>query len=177
MASLDPLCCHFALAKNLAERKMTCGVEARDKLLMDTIEAKQEETFEKKEGLAETDKGKKTLKSVLRLVRTEVESCGLHGFWRLEIASKSSGVIGGFFRIEDAMFTFIVDKKKKKKNQTALTVEKLGKGCEGNVCREYPIFCSLVDAQQQGAKFFCFTFPLRCAACRSGGKEARSEHC
>ena len=88
MSAVDPLCCHFALAKNLAERKMTCGVEARDKLLMDTIEAKQEEIFEEKEGLAETDKGKKTLKTVLKLVRIEVEvlqkSCGLHGFWRLE---------------------------------------------------------------------------------------------
>ena len=173
MAALDPLCCHFALAKNLAERKMTCGVEARDKLLMDTMEAKQEEIFEEKEGLAETDKGKKALRSVLKLVRTEVENlqenCDLHGFWRLEIVSKSSGVIGGFFRIEDSMFGFLVDKKKKK-----LTVEKLGKyEPEGNVCRDYPIFCTLFGAQRQGAKFFCFTFPLRCAACRGGGKEAR----
>ena len=169
MAALDPLCCHFALAKNLAERKMTCGVEARDKLLMDTMEAKQEEIFEEKEGLAETDKGKKTLKSVLKLVRTEVENlqenCSLHGFWRLEIVNKSSGVIGGFFGVEDTIFSFLVDKKKK--NQMALTVEKQGKYELGKYER------SLLDAQSQGAKFFYFTFPLRCAACRGGGKEAR----
>ena len=29
----------------------------------------------------------------------------------------------------------------------------------------------------QGAKFFCFTFPLRCAACRGGDKEERLESC
>ena len=41
MAALDPLCCHFALAKDLAEKKMPCGVGARDKLLMDAIEARR----------------------------------------------------------------------------------------------------------------------------------------
>ena len=151
MSAVDPLCCHFALAKNLAERKMTCGVEARDKLLMDTIEAKQEEIFEEKEGLAETDKGKKTLKTVLKLVRIEVEnlqkSCDLHGFWRLEIVNKSSGVIGGIFRIEDSMFSFLVDKKKK--SQMGLTVQKHGNGCKGDVRKEYPAFCNLLKAQSQ----------------------------
>ena len=62
---MDPLCCHFALAKNLAERKMACGVDARDKLLMDTIEAKQVEIFDEKEGrLAETDKEWNILRAV-----------------------------------------------------------------------------------------------------------------
>ena len=94
MERLDHLCCLFALAKNLAEEKMPCGVDARDKLLMDTIEAKQEEIFERKEGLAKMDKEKKTLKSVLKLVRAEVEKLKhLHGFWRLEIVRKSSGAV------------------------------------------------------------------------------------
>ena len=179
MAAPDPLCCHFALAKNLAEKKMPCGVDARDKLLMDTIEAKQEEIFEEKQGrLAETDKEKKTLTAVLKSVRTEVENLkqgsDLHGFWRLEIVRKSSGIIGGLFRIEDTLFTFMLDKKKKKKNQVAITVEKVGKTNEeeGNICKQYPIFCTLFDAQ---LRHFCFTFPLRCAACRGGGKEARLE--
>ena len=128
MAALDPLCCHFALAKDLAEKKMPCGVGARDKLLMEAIEAKQEDIFQEKQGrLAETDKEKKALKSVLKLVRTEVENLNpsLHGFWRLEIIGKSSGIIGGIFRLEDNMFTFLVDKKKK-----ALTIEKLESGGE-----------------------------------------------
>ena len=34
----DPLCCHFALAKDLAEKKMDPGVRARDKLLLDVVE-------------------------------------------------------------------------------------------------------------------------------------------
>ena len=181
MAAPDPLCCHFALAKNLAEKKMPCGVDARDKLLMDTIEAKQEEIFEEKQGrLAETDKEKKTLTAVLKSVRTEVENLkqgsDLHGFWRLEIVRKSSGIIGGLFRIEDTLFTFMLDKKKKKKNQVAITVEKMGKlkELEGkpNISISLSIF---FDAERQGAKSFCFTFPLRCAACRGGGKEARLE--
>ena len=185
MAALDPQCCHFALAKSLAEKEMPCGVNARDRLLMDTIEAKQEEIFEEKEGrLAETDKEKKILKAVLKSVRNEVEnlkqdcdSCeGLHGFWRLEIVKKSSGIIGGLFRIEDTTFSFLLDKKKRKKNQVALTVEK-SCGADKNgrsICELYPIFCSMMDAHmRQGAKSFCFTFPLRCAACRGGGKEAR----
>ena len=183
MAAPDPLCCHFALAKNLAEKKMPCGVDARDKVLMDTIEAKQEEIFEEKQGrLAETDKEKKTLTAVLKSVRTEVENLkqgsDLHGFWRLEIVRKSSGIIGGLFRIEDTLFTFMLDKKKKKKNQVAITVEKVGKTNEDerNICKQYPTYCTLFDATvRQGAKSFCFTFPLRCAACRGGGKEARLE--
>ena len=180
MAAPDPLCCHFALAKNLAEKKMPCGVDARDKLLMDTIEAKQEEIFEEKQGrLAETDKEKKTLTAVLKSVRTEVENLkqgsDLHGFCRLEILKKSSGIIGGIFKIEDTLFTFMLDKKKKKKNQVAITVEKMGKlkELEGkNISISLSIF---FDAERQGAKSFCFTFPLRCAACRGGGKEARLE--
>ena len=178
MAALDPLCCHFALAKDLAEKKMPCGVGARDKLLMDAIEAKQEEIFQKKDGrLAETDKEKKALKSVLKLVRTEVENLNqnLHGFWQLEIIKKSNGIIaGGVFRLEDTTFTFLVDKKKK-----ALTIEKLESGGErndGDIKAKYPIFCTLMDAQRQGGKNFCFTFPLRCAACRGGGKKDRLEN-
>ena len=176
MAALDPLCCHFALAKDLAEKKMPCGVGARDKLLMDAIEAKQEEIFQKKDGrLAETDKEKKALKSVLKMVRTEVENLNqnLHGFLQLEIIKKSSGIIGGVFRLEDTMFTFLVDKKKK-----ALTVEKLESGGpnEGNIKNQYPIFCTLMDGLARSGKNFCFTFPLRCAACRGGGKEDRLEH-
>ena len=179
MAALDPQCCHFALAKSLAEKKMPCGVNARDKLLMDTIEAKQVEIFDEKEGrLAETDKEKKILRAVLKSVRTEVENCkqgcDLHGFCRLEIVRKSSGIIGGIFRIEDALFSFLVDKKTKKKNQVALTVEKVEKGT-GNTCKLYPTLCSLFDANLQGANHFCFTFPLRCAGCRGGDKEARLE--
>ena len=181
MAAPDPLCCHFALAKNLAEKKMPCGVDARDKLLMDTIEAKQEEIFEEKQGrLAETDKEKKTLTAVLKSVRTEVENLkqgsDLHGFCRLEILKKSSGIIGGIFKIEDTLFTFMLDKKKKKKNQVAITVEKMGKlkELEGNISISYSLSI-FFDAERQGAKSFCFTFPLRCAACRGGGKEARLE--
>ena len=181
MAAPDPLCCHFALAKNLAEKKMPCGVDARDKLLMDTIEAKQEEIFEEKQGrLAETDKEKKTLTAVLKSVRTEVENLkqgsDLHGFCRLEILKKSSGIIGGIFKIEDTLFTFMLDKKKKKKNQVAITVEKMGKlkELEGNISISISLSI-FFDAERQGAKSFCFTFPLRCAACRGGGKEARLE--
>ena len=188
MAVPDPLCCHFALAKNLAEKKMPCGVEARDKLLMEAIEAKKEGIFGEQEGrlVAETDKEKKNLTAVLKSVKTEVENlkqgCDLHGFWRLEIVRKSSGIIGGIFRIEDTMFTFVVDKKKKKKNQVEITVEK-SCGAEekpnaGNIRKQFPIFCTVMGAQlQQGAKSFDFTFPLRCAACRGGGKKARLEHC
>ena len=170
MAAPDPLCCHFALAKNLAEKKMPCGVDARDKLLMDTIEAKQEEIFEEKQGrLAETDKEKAFLKAVLKSVRTEVENlkqgCDLHGFWRLEIMRKSSGIIGGLFQIEDTLFTFLVDKKKKKKNQVALTVEKVGKKSEHEVNisqLQYPISFTLWDHLRQGAWASASLFP--CAA-------------
>ena len=44
----DPLCCQYALAKDLAKKKMDPGVRARDKLLLDAIEDKQREIF--KEG-------------------------------------------------------------------------------------------------------------------------------
>ena len=156
---MDPLCCHFALAKDLAEKKMPCGVGARDKLLMDAIEAKQEEIFQKKDGrLAETDKEKKALKSVLKLVRTEVENLtDLHGFWRLEIIKKSSGIIGGVFRLEDTTFTFLVDKKKKK----AISVEKLERGGsnEGNIKEQYPIFCPGAEWQEL---LLHFPTALRC---------------
>ena len=152
MAAADPLCCHFALAKNLAEKKMTCGVEARDKLLMDAIEAKQEGIFANKEGLAETDKGKKILKSVLKLVRIEVENleknCDLHGFWQLGILNKSSGVIGGVLMIEDSQFSFLVDNKKKK-YQMGLTMQKLDNGFKGEYRKEYPAFCNMLTAQSQ----------------------------
>ena len=146
MAALDPLCCHFALAKDLAEKKMPCGVGARDKLLMDAIEAKQEEIFQEKQGrLAETDKEKKALKAILKLVRTEVENLNqnLHGFWQLEIIKKSNGIIaGGVFRLEDTTFTFLVDKKKK-----ALIVEKLecGVSNEGNIMMS----CHDLDVKKQ----------------------------
>ena len=60
----DPLCCHYALAKDLGEKKMDTGVRARDKLVMDAIEAKQRDIFLKRDGLAETDKEKKKLRSL-----------------------------------------------------------------------------------------------------------------
>ena len=72
MAAEPPLCCHSALASNLSSRQLCPGVRARDKLLLDLIEEKQEKIFEekfvkisKKEHLAVTDKGKKELKTVL----------------------------------------------------------------------------------------------------------------
>ena len=99
----DPLCCHYALAKDLAERKMDPGVRARDKLLLDAIEDKQREIFKERDGLAETDKERKVLRTVLRLVRSEVEnierSRKLHGLASLEILTKNNGIIGGSFQI------------------------------------------------------------------------------
>ena len=169
----DPLCCHFELARNLSSKELCSGVRARDKLLWDVIEDKQEKIF-MEEGLAATDKGKKELKTLLGLVRREVEkekeSCGQHGFVKLQLMTKSGSVIGGFFRIGKALVPFIVDKKKKK-NKMAITVERdLMKGIQ--------IMKSLVDAAAyQGAKGFVFTFPLRCTSCQPRLKEARYQHC
>ena len=92
-------------------------MEARDKLLLDVIEDKQEKIFEK-EGLAATDKGKKELKLLLVLVRREVENCGLHGLVELFIVSKNGSIFGGTFSTVDAVFSFIVDKKKTKKKMS-----------------------------------------------------------
>ena len=120
----DPMCCHFAIARNLSSKQLSPGVEARDKLLLEMIEEQQEKIF-KKEGLAATDKGKKELKTVLGLVRSEVESCAQHGLLKLVILTKNGGIIGGIIYIggaEFSGFSFIVDKKKKK-NKVAITVQ------------------------------------------------------
>ena len=116
----DPMCCHFALARNCAKKKICPGVRARDKLVWDMIEDKQEKIFTK-EGLAETDKGKKELKTLLGLVRREGEKEKM-SVGQLQLMTKSGSVIGGFFRIGQALFSFIVDKKKKK-NKVAITVQ------------------------------------------------------
>ena len=181
----DPLCCHFALAKDLAEKKMDPGVRARDKLLLDVVEDKQKEIFKEMHGLAETDKERKILRSVLRLVRIEVEnickSRNIHGFWRLEILTKNSGIIGGTFRVEDTMFCFLLDKKRKKQSQLTITLEELKKvkGPRKDPKKENPIFCHFMETGWRGracgrtAPDYCFTFPLRCAACLDGAKEPR----
>ena len=182
----DPLCCHFALAKDLAEKKMDPGVRARDKLLLDVVEDKQKEIFKEMHGLAETDKERKILRSVLRLVRIEVEnickSRNIHGFWRLEILTKNSGIIGGTFRVEDTMFCFLLDKKRKKQSQMKITLEELKqvKGPRKDPKKENPIFCHFMETGWRGracgrtAPDYCFTFPLRCAAClEDGAKEPR----
>ena len=171
----DPRCCHYALAKDLGEKKMDPGVQARDKLVMDAIEAKQRDIFLEKDGLAETDKEKKKLRSVLSFVRSELEnlqkSRNLHGFWRLEIYTKStnSGIVGGSFSIEDTVFFFLVDKKtKKKKGGVTITLEEEGKHPMKKT-EEMPIFWNLYT--QTTPFFFCF--PLRCTACLGGAGESR----
>ena len=174
----DPRCCHYALAKDLGEKKMDPGVRARDKLVMDAIEAKQRDIFLRRDGLAETDKEKKKLRSVLSLVKSELEnlqkSRNLHGFWRLEIYTKStnSGIVGGSFSIEDTVFFFLVDKKKKKKKGgVTITLEEERKYPVKNPPEEMPIFWNF-RTQTQTTPFF-LDFPLRCTACLGGAKEPR----
>ena len=192
----DPLCCHYALAKDLAKRKMDPGVRARDKLLLDAIEDKQREIFKERGGLAETDKEKKVLRTVLRLVRSEVEnierSRKLHGLASLEILTKNNGIIGGSFQIEkQGMFCFLVDEKNKKKK---ITLEEFD-----NKSLERPILCQLMKTRWRSSEprntgvilaaetlrgaseapsggvgtSYCFTFPLRCTACLGGAKVTR----
>ena len=172
----DPLCCHYALAKDLGEKKMDTGVRARDKLVMDAIEAKQRDIFLKRDGLAETDKEKKKLRSVLSFVKSELEnlqkSRNLHGFWRLWIFTKNSGIVGGIFSIEDTSFFFLVDKKKKKKQGgVTITLEEEGKGRMKNPKEKMPIFWNFRTQTQTTDS--CFDFPLRCTACLGGAKEPR----
>ena len=196
----DPLCCHYALAKDLAKRKMDPGVRARDKLLMDAIEDKQREIFEERDGLAETDKERKVLRTVLRLVRNEVENLernrNLHRLVKLEILTKNNGIIGGSFQIEEhGWFCFLVDKKNKKKK---ITLEEFD-----NKSLETPILCQLMKTRWRSSgptgtcrntgvilaaetlleaseapsggvgTSYCFTFPLRCTACLGGAKVTR----
>ena len=123
-------CCHFALAKHLAEEKKDCGVQARDKLVMDTIEQGQRGA---PEGFTDTDKGRKMLKSLHKLVRAEVENCGLHGFVHLEIVTKNSRVIGGFFLVDGTCFNFLVDKNTKGKKMS-ISVEKMSIGSSKEGC-------------------------------------------
>ena len=180
MAAEPPLCCHSALASNLSSRQLCPGVRARDKLLLDLIEEKQEKIFEekfvkisKKEDLAVTDKGKKELKTVLGLLRMEVENCDLTGLVGLQIVTKSGGVFGGGFLIDGTDFDFIVDNKKKKGKKMAITVERIDARPKEN-----SILAKLVNATaNQGARWFGFTIPLRCTSCQPRLKEARyQEH-
>ena len=195
----DPLCCHYALAKDLAKKKMDPGVRARDKLVLDAIEDKQREIFKERDGLAETDKERKVLRTVLRLVRNEVENLernrNLHRLVKLEILTKNNGIIGGSFQIEkDGMFCFLVDKKNKKKK---ITLEELDNTVNKNL--ERPIFCQLMKTRWRSSEprnvgvilaaetlleaseapsggvgtSYCFTFPLRCTACLGGAKVTR----
>ena len=175
----DPMCCHFAIARNLASKQLSPGVEARDKLLLDAIEEKQEKIF-KKDGLAATDKGKKELKSVLKLVREEVENYNQHGFGGLRIFTKNGGVIGGIICIGDGDycgFSFNVDKKKNKKKM-AITVERHDASMSSVVTqKETPISNRLANAyDKQGAQSFAFSVPLLCTSCHPGLKEARYQH-
>ena len=172
----DPRCCHYALAKDLGEKKMDPGVRARDKLVMDAIEAKQRDIF--RDGLAETDKEKKKLRSVLSLVKSELEnirkSRNLHGFWRLGIFTKNNGIVGVTFSIEDTMFFFLVDKKtKKKRGGLTITLEEEGKLPMKKISEEMPLFWNFtIQTQTQTTRFF-LDFPLRCTACLGGAKEPR----
>ena len=173
----DPMCCHFAIARNLASKQLSPGVEARDKLLLDAIEEKQEKIF-KKDGLAATDKGKKELKSVLGLVREEVENYNQHGFGGLRIFTKNGGVIGGNINIGDgdlSGFSFTVDKKKKKKKM-AITVERRDASVRMEDLED-PVLCRLANAyHEQGAQRFVFNVPLLCTSCQPRLKEARYQH-
>ena len=45
-ASIRPLCRHFALCKDLADKKMEYRLVARDKLMSDTMEVKQRAMLE-----------------------------------------------------------------------------------------------------------------------------------
>ena len=175
----DPMCCHFAIARNLSSKQLSPGVEARDKLLLEVIEEKQEKIFEK-EGLAATDKGKKELKTVLGLVRSQVESCDQHGLVKLVvILTKNGGIIGGSIYIGGAAFSgfcFIVDKKKKEKKM-AITVETKKPGSGGKWRKENPIGARLVEAMTyQGAQDFHFSVPLLCTSCQPRLKEARYQY-
>ena len=189
------LCCHFGLARNLSKKKLCPGVKARDKWLLDEIEEKQEKIFYGEEGpvgkeeLAATDKEKKDLKTVLALVRREVEnvqeSCGEYGLQQLTIVTKNGGIIGGWVEIQDTELYFTVEKKKKQKKKMAITVERRDskEDCKKSaqaLCKESPIFNSLVKARDhQAAQAFTLTIPLRCglncsgASCHPRLKEAR----
>ena len=50
-ASIQPLCCQFALYKDLADKKMEYRLVARDKLMSDTMEVKQWTMLEDRGGL------------------------------------------------------------------------------------------------------------------------------
>ena len=50
-ASIHPLCCQFALCKDLADKKMGYRLVARDKLMSDTMEVKQWTMLEDRGGL------------------------------------------------------------------------------------------------------------------------------
>ena len=50
-ASIRPLCCHFALSKDLADKKIEYRLVARDKLMLDTMEFKQRAMLEDRNGL------------------------------------------------------------------------------------------------------------------------------
>ena len=175
------LCCHFGLARNLSEKKVCPGVKARDKWFLDEIEEKQEKILgaEGREGLAATDKGKKDLKTVLCLVRKEVENlqdnCGQYGVWQLKIMTKNGGIIGGWVNVQDTGFFFNVEKKKKNKKM-AITVERPDSTeSVKELWKEGKLLNSLVKATQT----FSLTIPLRCglncsgASCQPRLKEAR----
>ena len=197
------LCCHFGLARNLSKKKLCPGVKARDKWLLDEIEEKQEKIFYGEEGpvgkeeLAATDKEKKDLKTVLALVRREVEnlqeSCSEYGLQQLRIVTKNGGILGGWVGVQDTGLYFAVEKKKKQKKKMAITVERRDskEDCKKfpmlnshdkaqAFCKESPIVNSLVKARvHQAAQAFTLTIPLRCglncsgASCHPRLKEAR----
>ena len=50
-ASIHPLCCQFALYKDLDDKKMEYRLVARDKLMSDTMEVKQWTMLEDRGGL------------------------------------------------------------------------------------------------------------------------------
>ena len=181
------LCCHFGLARNLSKKKLCPGVKARDKWLFDEIEEKQEQIFYReagpveKEGLAATDKEKKDLKTILSLVRREVEklqeSCGQYGIKQLKFVTKNGGIIGGWVDFEDTGLYFTVEKKKQKKNMPVVRkITMVRRDSE----KYQEILSSLVKAKvYQGAQTFSLTIPLRCglncsrASCQPRLKEAR----
>ena len=127
-------------------------------------------------GLAATDKGKKELKTVLSLVRREVESCCQYGLWQLKIMTKNGGIIGGTVSIEDTGFFFTVEKKKNKKAM-AITVERpVSSESVKELWKGGQMLKNLAKASQT----FSLTFPLRCrlncsgASCKPRLKEPRS---
>ena len=49
-ASIHPLCCQFALYKDLDDKKREYRLVARDKLMSDTMEVKERTTLEDRNG-------------------------------------------------------------------------------------------------------------------------------